>query len=135
MKAETYLSQIRRLEKMIEVRNREIETLRARANSISPKLSEDKVQTSFDNDKMGTIVAEIVDAEDELASLKRKKGLIIAQIEGMEDLNEYYVLTDRYIMGMTFECIADDIDKSARYCLKIHKRALENFEKKYLKAQ
>lgn len=90
MKAEKYLSQIRRLEKMIDVRNRDLEVLRTRATNISPKLTEDKVQTTIDQDKIGTIVSEIVDKEGEIETLKRKRGLIMAQIEGMEDLNEFY---------------------------------------------
>lgn len=132
MKAEKYLSQIRRLEKMIDVRNRDLEVLRTRATNISPKLTEDKVQTTIDQDKIGTIVSEIVDKEGEIETLKRKRGLIMAQIEGMEDLNEFYVLSDRYIMGMTFNSIAEDIDKTPHHCMKIHKKALVNFEKKYL---
>lgn len=135
MKAEKYLSQIRRLEKMIDVRIRDLEVLRARATNISPKLTEDKVQTSIDQYKISTIVSEIVDKESDIDTLKRKRGLIMAQIEGMEDLNEFYVLSDRYIMGMTFNSISEDIDKSPRYCMKIHKRALTNFENKYLKTE
>lgn len=131
MTTKDYLRSVRRYDKMIDIRVEEIERLTTMATNISPKYTEDKVQTSFNNDKIGLLVAEIEDKRQELKGLVRQKGRIIAQIEGMEDYLEYVVLADRYIKGMQFKAIAGDIDRCERYTMQIHDKAIANFGRKY----
>lgn len=133
MNTREYLGRVRRFDKMIETRLEEIERLRTMATNISPKYSEDKVQTSFSNDKIGVIIAEIAEKEDEVRSIVRQKGTIIAQIEGIDDFLEYVVLTDKYVKGLQYKEIAGDIERTERHTMKIHDRAIANFEIKYAK--
>lgn len=131
MDTKQYLENIRKYDRMVEVRAEELIRLRTQATNISPHYSEDKIQTSFSNDKLTLLVAEIIEKENEIKKILRKKGLAIAQIEGLDNYNEYVVLTDRYVKGLAYKEIAVDIERSERHCIKIHDRAIAHFEEKY----
>lgn len=131
MNIEKYLDNIMKYDNMLDYKYEQLERLRSKSVDISPKLSENKVQTSFDNNKMGTIVAEIIELENEIETIKHKRNYIIKEIEEVEDLIYFMVLSDRYIKGLTYTEIATHIDVSDKHIYKVHKNALLEFEKKH----
>lgn len=135
MTTKEYLCQISRLDRMIQNKLAEISQLRELAMSISAVKNEERVQTTPNFDKIGTAYCKIEEMEEKLDKLideyVDKKNLIISQIDGIENEIYYEILFARYIEKKTFEKIADEMTYSWRQVIRLHGRALQEFEKKY----
>ena len=135
MKTKDYLSQVSRLNKMINNKLSEISQLRELSVSISAIGNDEKVQTSPNFDKIGTTVAKIDEMENNLDKMIDeylvKRESIIAQIDTMEEESVYQILFSRYIEKKTFEKIATEMEYSWRQIVRLHGKALQQFEKKY----
>lgn len=135
MTTKKYLSQIDRWDKMIQNKLSEICRLREMATSTSSLNSGERVQTSLNTDKLGDIVATIVDLENEtnqlVDRLVEKRKYIVQQIDGIDDTDYYNILAMRYINKATFEEIASNTHWSIRKVFSMHGKALEEFEKRY----
>ena len=135
MDTKTYLQQISRLDRMINNKLSEISQLRELAMSVSAVKNEERVQTTPNFDKIGTAYCKIEEMEEKLDKLideyVDKKNLIISQIDGIENETYYEILFARYIEKKTFEKIADEMTYSWRQVIRLHGRALQEFEKKY----
>ena len=135
MDTKTYLQQISRLDRMINNKLSEISQLRELEMSVSAVKNEERVQTTPNFDKIGTAYCKIEEMEEKLDKLideyVDKKNLIISQIDGIENETYYEILFARYIEKKTFEKIADEMTYSWRQVIRLHGRALQEFEKKY----
>lgn len=135
MTTKSYLQQIERLEKMIQNKLSEIYRLKTISCSVSVSNEKDKVQTSADKDRLGSTVAKIVDLEHETNALvdnfTDKRNHIIDQIDHMENVDYYHILSLRYVGGNTFQSISNMTNWSMRQVFNIHGRALQEFEKLY----
>ena len=135
MKTKDYLSQVSRLNKMINNKLSEIHQLRELSVSISAIGNDEKVQTSPNFDKIGTAIAKIDELENNLDKMIDeylvKRERIIAQIDTMEEGSVYQILFSRYIEKKTFEKIATEMEYSWRQIVRLHGKALQQFEKKY----
>ena len=135
MKTKDYLSQVSRLNKMINNKLSEISQLRELSVSISAIGNDEKVQTSPNFDKIGTAVAKIDEMENNLDKMIDeyliKRERIIAQIDTMEEESVYQILFSRYIEKKTFEKIATEMKYSWRQIVRLHGKALKKNEKKY----
>ena len=135
MTTKEYLNQIERLDKMITNKLSEIYQLKIMACSITVSGDSERVQTSGNQDKLGSTIAKIVDLEretDELVdSLVDKRKEILRQIDNMKNIDHYDVLHKHYVERRTFQDIADSGNWSIRQVFNIHGRALQEFEKMY----
>ena len=135
MDTKQYLQQISRLDRMINNKLSEISQLRELAMSVSAVKNEERVQTTPNFDKIGTAYCKIEEMEEKLDKLidefVDKKNLIISQIDKIENETYYEILFARYIEKKTFEKIADEMTYSWRQVIRLHGRALQEFEKKY----
>lgn len=135
MTTKEYLNQIERLDKMITNKFSEIYQLKIMACSITVSGDSERVQTSGNQDKLGSTIAKIVDLEretDELVdSLVDKRKEILRQIDNMKNIDHYDVLHKHYVERRTFQDIADSENWSIRQVFNIHGRALQEFEKMY----
>ena len=135
MDTKQYLQQISRLDRMINNKLSEISQLRELAMSVSAVKNEERVQTTPNFDKIGTAYCKIEEMEEKLDKLidefVDKKNLIISQIDKIENETYYEILFERYIEKKTFEKIADEMTYSWRQVIRLHGRALQEFEKKY----
>ena len=135
MDTKQYLSQIERLDKMIQNKLSEIYQLKTMACSVTVSNEKERVQTSSDNDRLGSTVAKIVDLEKETDMLVDrfidKRSHIISQIDGLDNIDYYHVLSMRYVARNTFEEIAKKTNWSIRRVFSIHGDALKEFEKLY----
>lgn len=135
MTTKEYLSQITRLDQMIQNKLSEIFQLKTIACNVTVSNDTERVQKTSDKDKLGSAVAKIVDLENETNELvdnfvnKRKR--IIEQIDGMQNNDYYNILSLRYVKRNTFEEISDYTHWSIRTVFSIHGRALQEFEKLY----
>ncbi len=135
MDTKQYLNQISRLDLMIKNKITELSTLREMCYGLSAISNEERVQTTPNHDKIGTVVSKLDGLERKIDELvdeyADKRAKIISQIDSMEDECIYNVLFARYIEKKTFEKIAADMTYSFRQICRLHKKALIEFEKKY----
>lgn len=135
MDTKQYLSQIRRLDRQIQNKLSELYNLKMMASSISVSNEGERVQTSGNKDQLGAVVAKIVDMEKEVDKMVDlfvdTRSKIISQIDSMDDLDSYDILSMRYVAGKTFHEISEKTNWSIRKVFSLHGKALLEFEKKY----
>lgn len=135
MTTKEYLNQISRLNRMINNKLVEIQQLRELACSISAINLEDKVQNTPNFDKIGSKMAKIDELEENLDKTIDRyvlvKNKIVSQIDSMEDENTYNILFSRYIEKKSFERIAIEMEYSWRQIIRLHGKALKQFEEKF----
>ena len=135
MTTEKYLSQIIRIDHAITNKLEEIKKLSDMAISISVSPKEVDVQSSGNPDKMGSAVTKIVDLKNEIQilvdELVDRRRVIISQIDSMDNTDIYIVLSSHYINGKDWNLISVEMKYSYRNIMKLRKRALQEFEKKY----
>ena len=129
------LNQISRLHRMINNKLVEIQQLRDLALGISSISTGERVQSTPDFDKIGSKMAKIDELEKNLDETIDKyvdlKNQIIGQIESMEDEITYNILFSRYIEKKQFELIAIEMEYSWRQIIRLHGKALNQFEEKF----
>jgi len=135
METKEYLEQISRMDKVIENKLSEICQLKTLSYGVSAIKNEERVQSSSNFDRIGNIIVKIEQKEIELDNYIdeyiSKKQEIIKQIDSMEDEVYYQLLFSRYVQKKKFERIAEDMAYSSRQILRLHGKALQEFEKKY----
>lgn len=135
MDTKQYLGQISRLDKMIKNKMTELAEFKELAYGLSAINNEERVQSTPDFDKMTGKIAKILEMESKIDSLideyVDKKNLIVSQIDSIENETYYEILFSRYIAKKTFEKIADEMSYSWRQIIRLHGRALQEFEKIY----
>lgn len=134
MGAKQYLEQLSKLDKKIQDTLYEIYRLRTIASSTATyNMSGDRVQTSFNSDKIGDIVTRIVELEEEVDKLTDEfadlKTDIYMKLNLLERYRHKEILRKKYIENKSIYTIAYELGMSDRGCKKAHKRALEEFEK------
>ncbi len=127
-----YLSQIQRLDRMIQNRTINMLELEHAAQGIGIVADDmERVNKTSSQDSMCKMVAMLVDMEKETESMIDKRNLIVKQIESIEDVEMYDVLAQRYILGKPFKIIALDKGIAVRHMFRLHDKAIEIFEERY----
>lgn len=129
MTAKEYLMQYRRLSERIRQLDLDIMMLEAEADSVSvdysgmPHGSGIADKTANTAIRLATLKQEKVSKREE-AILKREE--ILNVINRVEDTLLSQLLYDRYILFMTWDRVAEDCEKSDRWCrTRLHSRALK----------
>lgn len=135
MTAKEYLNQLISIERLIQLKTTERERLMALATKVTSALSDCKVETSPDNTKTQNIIIKMAELREEIeeqasryTSLYRK---IEEEIDDIEDDRYKLLLMMRYMKGASFSDIADKLGYEKRWTLVLHKRALQDFEKRH----
>lgn len=135
MTAKEYLNQLMSIEKLIQLKTTERERLMALATKVTSALSDCKVETSPDNTKTQNIIIKMTELREEIeeqasryTALYRK---IEKEIDDIEDDRYKLLLIMRYMKGASFSDIADKLGYEKRWTLVLHKRALQDFEKRH----
>lgn len=135
LETKQYLGQISRLDRMIKNKMTELSQYKDLIYGLSGVVNEERVQKSPDFDKMTGKVAKVLKIESKIAELideyVDKKNLIISQIDSIENETYYEILFARYIEKKIFEKIADEMMYSWRQIIRLHGKALQEFEKIY----
>lgn len=133
MDTKQYLSQIERLDKMIQNKLSEIYQLKTMACSVTISNDSERVQTSSDKDRLGSTVAKIVDLEketdmliDRFVDLKKEIMIIISMVKSERHRE---ILSKKYLELKSIYEIAEELGITDRGCKKAHKKALDEFEK------
>ena len=129
MTAKEYLSQALWTEKRIHELCAEIQRLRGLARSVSGCAGE-RSGASGPGDRVGRAAAEIVYLEEMLGEeIKLYSGLyreIKDVIDSVGDPRYRELLRRRYLMGLTFSAIADEMHYSTQNIWWLHKKALDD---------
>lgn len=130
MTAKEYLIQCLAIERLLESKERLLKKLRAQCEALSSPKFGDKVKSSATDSSMKT-VDRIIDLEREIISqesrLVMKQEEILDKIQLVCNPTLIAVLTDKYINGLSFETIAEVMNKSVRTVCVWHGQALQIF--------
>ena len=133
--AKDYLRQLWWIDREINLKYRQLEELKARAESCaSPKLT-GMPKGNGQKETLSDLVIKIADLENYIN--KRTDGLIdlkaqiIKQIDAMKSQTDREILTRRYVLHEKWEDMAGELSYDVSYLLRLHKQALRNFESAY----
>ena len=139
MRAKQYLSQLQKLDVVIEQKLQELDELKKITVDLKGiDYTKEKVKSSATHcaDFENTII-KIMDLESkinaEIDKFVDKKHTIINQIQALNDTKYVQVLHKRYVEYKGFEQIACEMGYTYDYVRKVHSRALIDFEKKICK--
>ena len=126
--AKAFLSRYRAIRAQYASAAREIEDLRASLTGITAPIRSDVVTGSGPGDRMADTVARIADMEAQLADTVREMSGALTEItcaiNAVPDAMQRAVLYLRYIEGLGWPRICEQISYSERQTFVIHGRAL-----------
>ena len=130
MNAKEYLSQAWYLDKRIKTKERQIDWLRSHAAYVSPKISDEpKVVVSGRRSPVEEAVVRITELENEIntsiAQLIRLKTEIAEVIRSVNSMECETLLEMRYLIFLSWEQIASQLDYSQDYIYHLHRKALK----------
>lgn len=131
MRAKDFLERISKIDRMIANKTEEMERWRTLAESTTAPISGDHVQSSSDQQKMANAVIQFLTIEQELqGQIKRLKKVRQDAIEVIEQLpaNQYDTMYKVYILGMTYQQIADMQGKTRGAVSNTHRKGMKNVQ-------
>lgn len=135
MTAKEYLQQVKQKKAIIKNLRRDKESITEMLFSLGGAGEGERVQSSRNMDKFGTLYGRIDEMERkidaELASLVEFELVVSSQINNLKNEKNIEVLHRRYLGLQSWEIIADDMGYSVRYILRLHGLALEEFRLRY----
>ena len=135
MTAKEYLQQVKQKKAIIKNLRRDKESVTEMLYSLGGSGEGERVQSSRNMDKFGTLYGRIDEMQrkidEELASLVEFELIVSAKINGLNNEKNIEVLHRRYIRFQSWEVIADEMNYSVRYILRLHGLALEEFRLRY----
>lgn len=133
MTAKQYLSQIEILDKRIQNKLSEEYQLRSLATNISVSNNSERVQTSGSGDRVGNIVAKIVDVQSEIDQIVddylKQKADVIHTIESVSVPNFYQLLFKKYVEYKSLNDISEEMGYSLQHVKRLHSQALNEVKK------
>lgn len=128
MTAKEFLNRYIQASEAIDDKLTEIAQLRALSTKVSVAFNPDRVQSSGNTDSMSAIVAKIVDMGSEIDAdidkLREIKREIMTVIMDVPNHKQRRILYHRYILGKTWEQIAEKLDNSRQWVCIVHGQAL-----------
>ena len=132
MKAKEFLSQLEKLDRLIENKLIEKEQWKSIATGTTAKFGSERVQSSGSQQKMADAVCKYVDLEAEINAdidkLVDTRKNIIETIEMLE-AEKYDLLHKVYVQGFTLDEVAAMYGNSYSWATTLHGRALKDVEK------
>lgn len=129
MTAKEYLSQYRKMDKIVKRKKEQLKDLRAMSESLGGFSEVERVQNSGSHDKIASNVAKIVDLEAEILSDIEKmidvKREVMKTIDSVEEGELVELLYMRYLEFKTWIDIAYEIGCSYQWVHELHGKALK----------
>ena len=139
MTAQEYLGQVKLKEAAIRNLERDRDDLKEMMYSLGGIGSGERVQTSKNPDKFGTLYGKIDEKEreiaDEIDSLVDFRLKVSNEINSLQDARYIELLHRRYIRNESWDAISVDTRYNLKYIMQLHKQALQTFEQKVLKTK
>jgi DNA-directed RNA polymerase specialized sigma24 family protein len=135
MTSKEYLQQVQLKEAIIDNLKRDKEGITEMLYSLSGVTEGDRVQTSKNIDKFGTLYSRIDNLErqidDKIIELIQFRIKVSEEINELKNAKYMKVLNLRYIHFQSWEEISADMDRSVRHIERTHGLALKAFQEKY----
>ena len=132
MNAKEYLKQAFYLDKRINSKLEQVESLNALATKATSTLSDMPKSPSRGTSKLEDTIVKIIDLQEEinrdidkLVDLKKE---IVRTIKKIEDKELQVVLEKRYLCFESWEKIAVEMNYSIQHIFRLHSKALKNIE-------
>jgi DNA-directed RNA polymerase specialized sigma subunit len=129
MTAKEYLGQIKALISSLKSLLRQVQSLDDALTGASPLLSNMPSSPAPDVRRMERMLASKVDLERKIEVQSTELSEIINAINSLPNHIHSAILTARYVSGMEWCDIADDLRMSKSYVFTHHRTALEEIEK------
>lgn len=133
MEAKQFLKQYQVTRTRISNMESTVQELEDLLEKITAGTEGERVQTSGPKDKVGDLVARIVDYRneimDEWARALDQLAEIEAVIQRVDDSRMQRILHMRYVEGIFWADIASELGIDCRWTLRLHGKALEKVEK------
>ncbi len=133
MTAKEYLSQVHRLNQMIDIKLEEVSSLRSLASRVTTAFGQEKVQTSKKQSPMEDAIVRLMDLENEVNNdidrLIALKEEVLENINKIDNCNLSLLLAMRYINNRDWETIADNMGYDVRTIYRFHKQGLKEIDK------
>ena len=133
MDTKEYLNQVRNLDKRINLKLKEKETLKDLRDKITVNAEDEKVSGTKDKDSLEKTIIKLVDLEkeinkdiDKLVDLRNEIRDVINKVN---DFNNQLILEMRYIGGKSWDEIAMFMEYDRRTVFRFHGKALKEVEK------
>lgn len=138
MTAKEYLEQVKHKQVEIENLRRDKESLHQMMYGLGSYGYSEKVQTSRENDKFGTLYSklDLLDRQiaDHIIEFLEFKSKVSGEINALEDMRFMVLLNCRYLHFQTWETIAEKAythPYNVRHVQKLHGLALKAFQEQY----
>lgn len=135
MDVKEFLSQHKIIDDCINAKLDEIKELRSLATRLSPSLSGESHSVGIVSDRVGRTAAKIADLErevnDQIDRLIEVKAEINAMINSLDDILLRNLLERRYLLGFSWEKIAEDMSYTPRHITRLHNKAIERLQLLY----
>ena len=132
MTAAEFLEQIERADTLIDSKLSELYRLRCLVTSITVPTDREAVQTSGVSDKVGNIVAKIVDLENEIDEMIDgyidTRSRCIGVVERLTNPLQYKVIHMHYVQYKSYAEIEEELNYSHTWVMKVRREALRNIE-------
>lgn len=132
MNTKEYLKQAFYLDKRINSKLEQVESLNALATKATSTLSDMPKSPNREISKLEDTIVKIIDLQEEinkdidrLVDLKKE---IIRKIKNIEDKELQVVLEKRYLCFESWEKIAVEMNYSIQHIFRLHSKALKNIE-------
>lgn len=125
--AREYLEQIEKNERIIKNKQFERAFWLGMATNTTAKLGGDRVQSSGDKQRMELQVVEAIQADEDIARLKREIADIISTIQRLS-AEDYDFLHQVYVQHKSLKEIHIDAERSYSWATTTHQRALEHLQ-------
>jgi len=131
MTTKKYLEQIGRIEQLIL--NKRVEEMRIRelCGNISVRTDGERVMSSNISDPTGRLGSELAEISRQIDKWFRKRQHIINQIDMIDDVKAYNILTYRYVQQMSITQLMETLDRTERQVYKLLNDSVRCFEQKY----
>lgn len=133
MTADEFLKQIERADTLIDSKLSELYRLRCLATSVTVPTDREAVQTSGVSDKVGSIVAKIVDLENEIDEMIDRyidiRNKCIGVIEMLSNSLEYKIIHMHYVQYKTYTEIEEELNYSHTWVMEVRREALKKIER------
>lgn len=135
MTTRAFLSQINQINLKLQVKFDEYQQTEAILTKITVSLEGERVKSTPDPDKMTSIIAKLIEEEEEIKESLEKmmnlKKTIRDMIEAMEEPRYQAFLSYKYIQGLDMKEIGYKLNLSSTPTFNLQTEALIAFEKKY----
>lgn len=133
MTAKEYLSQLITMDNAINRKQQRLATLRDVAINTTPNYTDEAVQRTREKSPLENIMSKIVDLDreidEDIDALVDFKAEVWEQLDKMQDERQKRILWLHYAERKTWGYIADDVYLTRRHVIRLHKMALDTFDK------